>query len=87
MGREELTCFLEQLAHKGGAPAVPEGRIGRVDVRHREGIEVAETLFRLDHPRECGEDLRIANVLALSHVGHKQVLANKPADQFPFGGL
>ena len=87
MGPEQLSRFLEKLAHERGAPAVPERWVGGVDVRHRERVEVAEALLRFDLLGEGGEHLGIADVLALSHIGHEEVLAHEPAHQFPIGGL
>ena len=71
-----------ELIHEGGAPTVPQARIGGRDVRYRERVQVVQARLRPDAFGERLDDDGIVDVLALRGRGHDKVVTHQPSHQF-----
>ena len=82
---QRFARFHVQLAHQRRAPAVPQGRIRRVDVRDGQRVQIVEPHFGANFAREFADHDRIVDVLALRRRRHQQVHAHEPRDEFGVG--
>ena len=73
--------LLVQVREQGILPAVPQLRIGAVDVRHGEHVQIVQVHDIADRGGEMVNDVGVVDILALGGLGHQQVLFHQPGHQ------
>ena len=75
-----------ELTQQGGAPGIPQGGVGGVDVGHGEHVEIIQVHQIAHLAGKFVDYVRVGDVLALGRHAHHQVASHQPGHQFAVPG-